>query len=524
MKSEKEIKKSTIIIALTIIILIQLLVRFYVGVRKEYFHIDEAYSYSLMNYDKIQITENEDFYDTWHTKDYYKDYLSVNEDEKWDWKPVYENQKNDVHPPLYYLLLRIFASFTINEFTKWTGIILNMLIFVFSSIFIYLIGTKIFKNKKMALFSCLIVGLTLGALETTIYIRMYELANLFVLILTYLHIKLYNKDELEIKDLFAIGITALLSSLTHYYLIIYMAVLFIMFVVKYISKKQYKNLIKYASCFVIAAVLSIIIFPASLYHMFGGYRGQGAVSNLSNMDTFFQDIGQYLNIFNKQVINNLAVIFIIIYIIFNQKRKRETNKIVETDDKELDLILIPTLIYFILVAKMSPYKESRYIMPIISVSILYIIYIFNKLFKQTLSEKVSKIATVSLFTIMIVSPIFTGAHLDFTYKKMNHLADKMEEMADIPTLYIFNENEIRFLDDIYIFTKIENSYIMRYSKTDIENIKNVMKDKDTSKGMIVVYNNGVEPDKIVEQIKENYDYTEKEEIQRLNCGNVLYLH
>lgn len=525
---KKEMNKSTVIIVLTIIIIIQLIARVYVGTRKEYFHIDEAYSYSLMNYDKIQITENEDFYNNWHTKDYYTDYLAVNEDEVWDLKPVYEQQKNDVHPPLYYLLLRIVATFTINEFTKWTGIILNIITFVFSSIFIYLIGTKLFKNKKMALFTCLIAGLTLGALDTTAYIRMYELANLFILILTYLHISIYNKKELEIKDLCTIGITALLGSLTHYYIIIYMAVLFIILAIKYIKEKQYKNLIKYIVTFGIAAGLSLAIFPHSLTHMFGGYRGQGAASNLMNMDTFFIDIGQYLNVLNKAVVNNLAIVFIIIYIIFAEIRKKNIKNITEnTENEETKLILIPTAIYFILVAKMSPYKELRYIMPIVSVSVIYVIYIFNKLFKETLNTKKAKIATVLLFVIMIISPIFTRTQLEFTYKKMNHLADKMEEKSDIPALYIFDETNIRFLDDIYIFTKLDESYIMSNSQANKENIQKVLENKNTSRGLIFVYNYGDAPvdiEGLKSDIMNTYNYTEEEEIQELNIGKVIYLH
>lgn len=73
----------------------------------------------------------------WHNKDYYLDYLEVNDDEVWDLTPVYENQKNDVHPPLYYLLLRLSSSLSINHFSKWTGLLLNMIIFVISNYFVY---------------------------------------------------------------------------------------------------------------------------------------------------------------------------------------------------------------------------------------------------------------------------------------------------------------------------------------------------------------------------------------------------
>lgn len=55
--------------------------------------MDEMYSYGLMNYNKLNITDNEDFQNVWHNKEYYLDYLTVNQNEKWNLKPVYENQK-----------------------------------------------------------------------------------------------------------------------------------------------------------------------------------------------------------------------------------------------------------------------------------------------------------------------------------------------------------------------------------------------------------------------------------------------
>lgn len=515
-----EMKKSTAVIALILIILIQVIARVYVGYKKEYFHIDEAYSYALMNYDKIQITENEDFYSTWHTKDYYIDYLSINEDEKWDWMPVYENQKNDVHPPLYYLLLRISAMFTIGEFTKWTGIILNIIIWSFSSVLVYLIASKLFKNKKMALFTCLVTGLTLGALDTTAYIRMYELGNFFVLLITYLHMNIYQKEELKVKNLCAIGISVLLGSLTHYYIIVYSAFLFIMFVVKYIRAKEYKNLIKYISCFAVAAIMSLVIFPYSLTHMFGGYRGEEAKGNLLNLESLFTNLGIYMYILLKNIFGKLAIIAIALYIVLFIKKRKETI----AEDRIINLILIPTILYFILIAQISSYKELRYIMPIISTAMICTIYMFYCLFKKYIDTPKAEIAILVLFTIIIISPAFTNTHLDFTYTKMNNLAQRIEAKSDIPCLYIFNENNIRFLDDITIFTKLEESYVMKYSQTDIENIQNVLKDKDTSKGLILVYNEGVEAEEIIRAIQKTYNYKTNENMQRLNAGEVNYLY
>ena len=142
MKNKKEI------LIIVILILIQSIIYVFVGANKSYLHIDEAYSYGLTNYDKVEIEENADFYNTWHNKEYYEDYLTVNEDEIGDFKPVYENQKNDVHPPLYYLLLRIAMSFSVGSFSKWAGFGLNIVIYAFITILAYLILKKMLSNEK----------------------------------------------------------------------------------------------------------------------------------------------------------------------------------------------------------------------------------------------------------------------------------------------------------------------------------------------------------------------------------------
>ena len=62
--------------------MIQTVIYIIAGSNKAYLHLDEAYSYGLANYDKMELQENVDFYDNWHEKEYYTDYLSIQESEK----------------------------------------------------------------------------------------------------------------------------------------------------------------------------------------------------------------------------------------------------------------------------------------------------------------------------------------------------------------------------------------------------------------------------------------------------------
>ena len=136
------------ILVIAIIIILQSLIYIFVGAKKSYIHMDEAYSMGLASYDKVEIQDNADFYNTWHNKEYYEDYMSVQENEKGQFSQVYENQKNDVHPPLYYLLLRIAMGFSNNGYSKWPGIIVNIVIFVFITLLSYYILQELLCNEK----------------------------------------------------------------------------------------------------------------------------------------------------------------------------------------------------------------------------------------------------------------------------------------------------------------------------------------------------------------------------------------
>lgn len=208
-----KLKNKKEIIMLTIILMIQTVIFTVAGINKSYIHMDEAYSLGLASYNKMDIQQNEDFYNNWHNKEYYEDYLAVNKDEIGNYKPVYENQKNDVHPPLYYLLLRIAMAFHIDSYSKWPGIILNIIIYFFLTIFMYLIIKKLFKGSEnseiQSAILALMSSLTLASINNVIYIRMYALSALNIVITTYLHLELLDKKEHNYKLLIFIGIFAL---------------------------------------------------------------------------------------------------------------------------------------------------------------------------------------------------------------------------------------------------------------------------------------------------------------------------
>lgn len=577
-------KKEIIIIA--IIITIQTIVFIIAGINKSYIHMDEAYSLGLASYNKIDIQENEDFYNTWHNKEYYEDYLVINKNEKNSFSQVYENQKNDVHPPLYYLLLRIAMGFHIDSYSKWSGIILNIIIYIFITIFMYLIIKKLLegndKYKEKSAILALISSLTLSSINNAIYIRMYALATLNIVITTYLHLKLLDTKENSYKLLVAIGIFALVGSLTHYYYLFYLAMLFIMFVIKYIKEKNYKELVRYIITMFLAGIISLIIFPYSIQHMFFGYRGQGVISNLTNISKFINSICQYILRIDIYVFNN--VLFIILVFIFGIiiYKKIKKIKIKREKNKYIKYISLPTLCYTILVALSSPWIELRYIMPVCSLIFILVLYFIATLLKDIAKERTLSKIMIGIFLLIFIMPFITNSIINLVvgkefrneketaysskieiverlknefnlpidmffafsdasidnillfikdfkiepevlYSNKHDITEIIKSNSNLPTLYLLNSNNNRFLDDILLFANIKESYIARDIECNEKNIKEIMLDKDTSKGVIIFINDGQNNEEKLEIIESALEFKNTTYLKRLNACDVYLI-
>lgn len=511
-------------IVISIILIIQTIIFGIVGANKSYIHMDEAYSLGLASYDKVEIQDNEEFYNTWHDGKYYEDYLCVNDDEIGQYKQVYENQKNDVHPPLYYLILRFAMGFHKNSYSKWPGIIINMIIYAFVTIFMYLILNKILKDKykykeKSAIIA-MVSSLVLASITNVIYIRMYALSTLNVLITTYLHLKLLDKKEIDYKLLTFIGVSALAGSLTHYYYLFYLAMMFIMFAIKYIKEKRYKELIAYTVTMCIAGVTSLIIFPYSIKHLFFGYRGQGALSKLTQISEFLKSIKMYIKKFNRHAFNGLLFILLALILGLGIYKKVNKKKIFENKNQYIKYIAIPTAFYTLLVSLSAPWIELRYIMPVCGLVFILIIYLLENVLENIFNEKnVFRILTVCL-AIILITPIIFKMEPEEEFLDKRDIVEKVQNELNVPTIYMFNSNENRFLDDILLFSKLDNSYIAKDVECTDENINKILNGKDLSNGILVFINGGQNNDEMMEKIKNATGLNEWKWIKGLNACNI----
>lgn len=530
-------KNKIITVILIILIILQIAYKVYVDSKKEDFFIDELYSYGLMNYQKAYLFDEETFMQNWHNKEYFDEYLIISENEKNDWSSVYNNQAEDYHPPLYYCLLRIAASFTIGSFTKWTGLILNLFIFICAAIVVYLIGRKLFKSKIYALILVFVYGFSRFSTEDTLFIRMYQLLELNTLLLAYWAVKNYYNKNLKIKNMISLATIVILGTLTQYYFIFFYLGICITEIIRYIRKKQIKNLFKFVLVFIVSEVAVYLIWNPYIEQLTrGSGRNVKAGDLLADKITlFWSRQKEYFSILNDNMFNvkiSYAFIFVIVLGIIALAIKLIKNKNQKVRfNKRINMIIIPTLIYWYIVTKTSQFIALRYILPTFVFIMIILMYVLRKEISTIVKNKKYTVIILSIISLIFVT-FPNKKELKYQYPESKQKIENIKQYKDVPCIYMYTAKSVlenRFTLNLNYVREFNNVYIMNAMLFTTQELEKVLKDVDTSNG-IIIFDNTVKikkkVDKIVNELDEfsNYKKIESMTIDRAYADDIYLVY
>ena len=171
------------------------------GTKKTGFYCDELYSYHFVcqtDYPSINSDRGtESYLNQWHDSDYYMNYFTIDENEAFDLAGTYESIRQDVHPPLYYLLLEMVCSVAgmliPATFTKWCGIGLNIIFYILTLAVLYLLSEKMLKSRYWAAAVCILYGACAGAVSTVMFIRMYMVFAFASILFSWLNYMIWER-------------------------------------------------------------------------------------------------------------------------------------------------------------------------------------------------------------------------------------------------------------------------------------------------------------------------------------------
>ena len=518
---------------LVIIILILIGIRVYFGYQKEDFFMDETFSYTLMNMKEGagMIQTAPEFNNVWISGNKIKEMLVVSKDEVLRYDTVYYNQTQDVHPPLYYFLLHTASALSFGNFTKWTGIILNIIIFVGICAVLYIIGKKIFKSTIWAFVLVAIYGVSTGAIFSTLFIRMYELLILFVLlylnkIIDILKMNVIENKNISKKDIIQLVTIFVLGMLTHYhFIIISVLISLVLLIIMLFKKVKISRICTYVGINILGLLIYSAIYPSFYTHMFGTQRGTESTGNLLNLADYADRIKRGINVFDVNIFGEVGKIIIPIFILFitlaviKKILENGLKKVEEKDGKKeetecidkyiLGIVIISTITYFMLVGKIVPFMSIRYFLIIVPLIHIVLVYIFKFVMETLVKKEILRISMVVIIILgyMLIS-LTVAEKNEFLYKGSNNMYKEIEKTGVKDYIYYYN-NFYEVNSDITRYTKDVNVYFADINKVSENNSNEketgIAEIRKKDKINIFLYNTHLDKiDEILQKLNKEY--------------------
>jgi len=139
------------------------------------------------------------------------------------------------------------------------------------------------------------------------------------------------------------------------------------------------------------------------------------------------------------------------------------------------------------------------------------------------NEKTNNITmAITLLAILIAAIVFK-IEPEVAYLDNKEIVSKLKNELNVPTLYLLDFEHNRFLDDILLFSILDESYVAKDLDCTEENIQEILNNKDISKGMVVFINEGQNNDEKIERILNSTSLGNCTYLKRLNACDVYYL-
>ncbi len=422
----------------------------------KYYHIDHVDQKDAFIYK----TQQED-YPIWRTSQEAKEYLTIGKEDILNYSMVYYNQYRDIHPPMFYFLVHTISIFFYGSFSKYIIFIINLAFFI-GSLFVLKNIMKVLNKEHLSNLVVIFYGLSMGAISTVMFQRMYMMLTFFILQFLYLNLKIVkNNYDIDKKTWIQLGLTSVLGFLTQYNFCIIAAIIALIVLVNIIRKKEKGKTKKYIINYLKIALIGVLLFPVSVSKILFSYRG---VSSFKDNMNYFENLKQYIDLIGYSfsvpitILTIALAIFtgIIIYKMTKQNKRKIT---------EILLLTIPTIVYVLLIPKTSPHMEYkyaiRYIMCILPFIAMWIVLMLDKVCKN----KKQSIILISIITIAISVYGLATSKPKYMFIGYNKYLEIAEEYKDNNFVFIGNTtfNQIQNAQE---FMTYKQSFIINENQLD----------------------------------------------------------
>ena len=175
------------------------------------------------------------------------------------------------------------------------------------------------------------------------------------------------------------------------------------------------------------------------------------------------------------------------------------------------MIIIPTLIYWYIVTKTSQFIALRYILPTFVFIMIILMYVLRKEISTIVKNKKYTVIILSIISLIFVT-FPNKKELKYQYPESKQKIENIKQYKDVPCIYMYTAKSVlenRFTLNLNYVREFNNVYIMNAMLFTTQELEKVLKDVDTSNG-IIIFDNTVKikkkVDKIVNELDEFSNY------------------
>lgn len=324
-------------------------VRLDAGLHKEYFFHDDIFSLELINgSDWAKERTSVDNYNRVVDGAIFKEDLIVSDEEVMDYSFTEVLKYDDIHPPFYYWILHpVHALLSNASVTWWPGIILNILFYGISALFVFKLCAFFIKEKFYSLFPVAFFSFSPAMISSDMLIRMYSLLGMLSVIYVYYSIVCSKCRDLNYQYL-AVGIICLMGALTHHYFIILSLITCSLVSIELLVKKRNKAVLWFVVAHISAAIFYLAIWPVAIQQIFH--------SKISPyvMDLNSGSLYDYILVTNYYLFSG-GLVFFSIFLFLGVAKGFIKNKVMSFYKSECFVLLLISVLFLMFVYVSYPY-------------------------------------------------------------------------------------------------------------------------------------------------------------------------
>ena len=411
---------------------------------KHGYHVDELYTYELANYPGGFYALQDGYLDSWHDGSFYKAALSAGH--PFDYSIPWNNQKVDVHPPLYYCLVYTVESLFPGLGLPWVGLLPNFVCILAGAAVLYCTAKRLTGGRFWPAWTAAACWLlSVGVQGMAVFTRMYSLMMLEGIVLLYCHVVLWQALQAGQKPpravWFGLFAATLAGALTQYFFLVYCFFLCGLFGLWLLATRRFKT----AGLYVLAEFAGLgaayLAFPTMKEHIFSGSRGKEAftsVFDLSALTDWAASLGRVFRLLAGQfggLLLWVAVLAAAAVALWRRGARLRGSGLFAAG------LLLAGCGYVVLIDKAAPFEADRYYVVIYAAVVLAGAVVLARLARQ-------RQALLALALVPVLAAHFTSPN-EYLYAQYVPRGQALAETAALPAV-VLNDAGFDVAPDLFV--------------------------------------------------------------------------